>query len=134
MIEIDELIKIRDAVSSLVIQEAAFISRNSSECQSEVEHKRWIDCAVRLKDGGGKIQNSINSLITLSGMTIDQKFAAARFNETTEDGQEYDVSKAMMKELCEIGLVVHKGAGYYEQTDLMLESAAALRAVARNGA
>ncbi len=56
----------------------------------------------------------------LSVMSIDEKLAAARFNETTEDSEGYDVDKKMMRRLSCIGLVSHKGGGYYEQTDLML--------------
>lgn len=47
--------------------------------------------------------------------------AAHRFNETTEDGQEYDVAPKLMSRLNEIGLVEHKGRSFYMQTDLMLE-------------
>ncbi|MFK5950957.1 MAG: hypothetical protein QM500_19570 [Methylococcales bacterium] len=55
----------------------------------------------------------------VDGLTHDELYYANRFNETTEDDQSYDVSKPMMKRLSELGLVVHKGGGYYEQTDLM---------------
>lgn len=63
----------------------------------------------------------------LSAMTDAEKKAAARFNETTEDGEGYDVSKPMMRRLRELGLVRHCGGGYYEQTDLMLDLEGALR-------
>lgn len=35
---------------------------------------------------------------------------------TCEDGEGYDVPKPMMKRLAELGLVVHKGGGWYEGT------------------
>ncbi len=55
----------------------------------------------------------------LSTMTTDEKKAAARFNETCEDGEGYDVSLIMMLRLETLGLVKHTGGGYCEQTDLM---------------
>ena len=58
----------------------------------------------------------------LSTMTFGEVHAAHRFNETCEDGEGYDVKKPMMNRLEELGLVVHKGCGYYEQTDLMIET------------
>ncbi|HQU62310.1 MAG TPA: hypothetical protein PKY85_04125 [Nitrosomonas sp.] len=67
----------------------------------------------------------------LSAMTAAEKKAAARFNETTEDGEGYDVPKPMMRRLAEIGLVIHKGGGWYEQTDAMLEIEDDLRAFGR---
>lgn len=63
----------------------------------------------------------------LSVMTIDEKLAAARFNETCEDCEGYDVSKPMMRRLSERGLVQYKGGGYYEQTALMLDAEDELR-------
>lgn len=47
-------------------------------------------------------------------LTDEEKNAALRFCETCEDGEGYDVPKAMMKRLGELGLVVHKGGGWYE--------------------
>jgi phosphodiesterase/alkaline phosphatase D-like protein len=49
-------------------------------------------------------------------LTEEEKKAALRFCETCEDGEGYDVSKVMMKRLGELGLVVHKGGGWYEGT------------------
>jgi hypothetical protein len=49
-------------------------------------------------------------------LTDDEKKAALRFCETCEDSEGYDVPKAMMKRLAELGLVVHKGGGWYEGT------------------
>jgi hypothetical protein len=51
---------------------------------------------------------------TLDLLTEEEKKAALRFCETCEDGQGYDVPKSMMKRLVELGLVVHKGRGWYE--------------------
>lgn len=49
-------------------------------------------------------------------LTDEEKNAALRFCETCEDGEGYDVPKPMMKRLAELGLVVHKGGGWYEGT------------------
>ena len=76
-----------------------------------------------------KISDLTNEL--LSAMTDAEKKAAARFNETTEDGEGYDVPKPMMRRLAEIGLVIHKGGGWYEQTDALLEIEDDLRAFGR---
>lgn len=67
----------------------------------------------------------------LSAMTAAEKKAAARFNETCEDNEGYDVPKPMMKRLAELGLVKHKGGGWYEQTDAMLELQDKLKAYSR---
>lgn len=49
-------------------------------------------------------------------LTDEEKKAALRFWETSEDGEGYDVPKPMMKRLAALGLVVHKGGGWYEGT------------------
>ena len=49
-------------------------------------------------------------------LTDEEKRAVMRFCETCEDGEGYDVPKAMMKRLEQLGLVVHKGGGWYEGT------------------
>lgn len=49
-------------------------------------------------------------------LTEEEKKAALRFCETSEDGEGYDVPKPMMKRLAELGLVVHRGGGWYEGT------------------
>jgi hypothetical protein len=49
-------------------------------------------------------------------LTDEEKRAALRFCETCEDSEGYDVPKPMMKRLAELGLVVHKGGGWYEGT------------------
>lgn len=49
-------------------------------------------------------------------LTDEEKKAALRFCETCEDGEGYDVPKSMMKRLAQLGLVVHKGGGWYEGT------------------
>lgn len=49
-------------------------------------------------------------------LTLEERKAASRFCETCADGEGYDVPKPMMKRLAELGLVVHKGGGYYEGT------------------
>lgn len=53
-------------------------------------------------------------------MNDEQINAAIRFNECSEDGQEYDVSPEMMIQLANLGLVFDQGGGCYEQTELML--------------
>lgn len=47
-------------------------------------------------------------------ITEEEKKAALRFCETCEDGEGYDVPKAMMKRLAELDLVVRKSGGWYE--------------------
>ena len=54
-------------------------------------------------------------------ITDEERAAALRFCETCEDGQEYDVPSAMMRRLAQIGLVKHKGGGFYEMLPAMLE-------------
>jgi hypothetical protein len=56
----------------------------------------------------------------LSAMTTEEKKAAARFNETCEDGEGYDISTSMMIRLAELGLVKHKGGRLFGQTGLMV--------------
>jgi hypothetical protein len=55
----------------------------------------------------------------LTNITEDERIAARRFIETCEDGEGFDVPKPMMKRLTELGLVVHKGGGWYEGTPLL---------------
>lgn len=57
----------------------------------------------------------------LQAMTEEEKGWALRFCLTCDDGEGYDVPKPMMKRLAVLGLVKHKGGGWYEQTDLILE-------------
>lgn len=54
-------------------------------------------------------------------MTLEEKAAAVRFCDCCEDFDAggYDVSSAMMKRLAEIGLVKHRGGGWYEGTALL---------------
>lgn len=54
----------------------------------------------------------------LASMTLEEKAAAVRFCDCCEDFDAggYDVSSAMMKRLAEIGLVKHRGGGWYEGT------------------
>lgn len=63
--------------------------------------------APQVRDYGG---------ITLSD---EERDAALRFIETTEDGEGYDVPKPMMRRLAAAGLVHHLGGGYYQGTDLL---------------
>jgi hypothetical protein len=56
----------------------------------------------------------------------DHLNALHRFNETCEDGQEYDVSRRVMKSMTFIGLVRWCGGSRFEITDIgiaVLESA-----------
>lgn len=57
----------------------------------------------------------IKGVVALA-LTDGEKKAALRFCETCEDGEGYDVPKTMMKRLAELGLVFHKGGGWYEGT------------------
>lgn len=59
--------------------------------------------------------------LRLLGMMSDAERAAARrFLETCDDNEGYDVPKAMMKRLRALGLVLHKGGGYYEGQQALL--------------
>ena len=62
-----------------------------------------------------KLKESMNTEKQIE-LTEEEKKAALRFCETCEDGEGYDVPKPMMKRLKELGLVVHKGGGWYEGT------------------
>jgi hypothetical protein len=48
----------------------------------------------------------------------DEQKALKRFAETCEDGQEYDVLKAMMQRLAKIGVVRRVTGSIYEITEL----------------
>lgn len=50
-------------------------------------------------------------------LNTEEREALERFNETCEDGQEYDVSKSMMKHLAELGVVYSAGFGRYGFTE-----------------
>lgn len=63
--------------------------------------------APQVRDYGG---------ITLSD---EERDAALRFIETTEDDEGYDVPKPMMRRLAAAGLVQHLGGGYYQGTALL---------------
>ena len=67
--------------------------------------------AAAERDGVTRLKGAV----TLA-LTEKEKNAALRFCETCEDGEGYDVPKAMMKRLADLGLVVHKGGGWYEGT------------------
>lgn len=41
-----------------------------------------------------------------------------RFCECAEDGEGHDVEKDMMRRLRVAGLIMHRGGGYYQTTDL----------------
>lgn len=84
------------------------------------------------KQQGGTEAAGRDSSVLLSAMTDTEKKAAARFNETTEDGEGYDVPKPMMRRLRELGLVRHCGGGWYEQTTLMQELEDALHQYVRS--
>lgn len=50
-------------------------------------------------------------------MSEDQCNALLRFNETCQDGQEYDVRRSMMKSLTHVGMVRWCGGSRFEITD-----------------
>lgn len=51
-------------------------------------------------------------------LTQDERAALERFDETCQDGQQYDVPKAMMMRLSEIGVVHHLGGQVYCFTEV----------------
>lgn len=66
---------------------------------------------------GGHSWAEVDAALDEHGMITDEeKKAALRFWETSEDGEGYDVPQPMMKRLAVLGLVVHKGGGWYEGT------------------
>lgn len=50
-------------------------------------------------------------------LSADEFKALARFCDTCEDGEGYDVPKKMMKQLARIGVVNHVNSGVYELTE-----------------
>lgn len=54
-------------------------------------------------------------------MTEEEAAAALRFCETCDDNEGYDVPRKMMKRLEELGLVIDKKFGRFEQTDLLID-------------
>jgi len=66
----------------------------------------------------------------LNSMSLKEKAAAIRFCDCCEDFDAggYDVPSAMMKRLAEIGLVKHRGGGWYEGTALLTATEDDLRA------
>ena len=72
-----------------------------------------------IEAGIGKIRAAIEALrsalapqaqqepVAWPALNQEEHAALERFNETCEDGQEYDVPKAMMQRLSEIGVVCH---------------------------
>ena len=50
-------------------------------------------------------------------MSEDQANTLLRFNETCEDGQQYDVSRRIMKSLTYVGMVRWCGGSRFEITD-----------------
>lgn len=63
--------------------------------------------------------SALNDVLCL--LTDKEKSAALRFCETCDDGEGYDVPRTMMKRLEELGLVIDKKFGRFEQTDLLLD-------------
>lgn len=68
----------------------------------------------------------------LATITHDEAKAAVRFCDTCDDDEGYDVPKSMMKRLAGLKLVEHKGGGYYQQTELLLDSREALERMVAN--
>ena len=59
------------------------------------------------------MQKEIESISAPAWLTNEDRKAFERFNETTEDGEGYDVPKPMMKRLAEIGVVYSAGFGRF---------------------
>lgn len=68
----------------------------------------------------------------LATIPRDEAEAAVSFCLTCDDDEGYMVPKEMMKRLVERGLVIHKGGGYYEQTELLLDARDALEQMVAN--
>ena len=65
----------------------------------------------------------------LCTMTANEKAAALRFLEATEDVQEYDLPKPMMRRLAKLGLVEDQGNGRYSTTHMLLQMRDELSAI-----
>lgn len=61
-------------------------------------------------------ENNVEISVRFS-MSEDQCNALLRFNETSEDGQEYDLRRSMMKSLTYAGMVRWCGGSRFEITD-----------------
>lgn len=57
----------------------------------------------------------------------DQSHALLRFDETCQDGQEYDVGRVMMKRLASIGMVRWCGGSRFEITDAGISAVESLK-------
>jgi hypothetical protein len=66
----------------------------------------------------------------LDGITPKEAYWATHFNSTVEDEGTFSLPDGMKKRLVELGLIEHRGGGYYWQTDLMLEAKDRLEVVA----
>lgn len=77
-----------------------------------------------------EMTNDTNAL--LETISPEEAAAAVSFCETCDDDEGYMVPKAMMKRLTVLGLVIHKGFGYYEQTMLLLDARDALERMVSN--
>lgn len=60
-------------------------------------------------------------------MSEDQCNALLRFNDTCEDGQQYDVRRSMMKSLTYVGVVRWCGGSRFEITDAGIAAVEYLR-------
>jgi hypothetical protein len=61
----DKLARVRTEARELMktlLQEAAFIARNSNGLDDEFQTQKWVACAVRLKEGGDRAADLINQL------------------------------------------------------------------------
>lgn len=88
----------------------------------------WIDMEGKLRTQDdvfdlARAESCLRKATTavLSAMNPDEARAAIRFCETCDDGEGYDVPRPMMKRLEELGLVVDKKFGRFEQTLLLLD-------------
>ena len=89
-------------------------------CEPEKEFKASWDAAQQhwTVPGSPHILLLVNEVQPLSAGEIH---AATRFCETCDDNEGYDVPKPMMRRLAELGLVVDKKFGRYEQSTLLLD-------------
>lgn len=96
-------------------------------CEPEKEFKASWDSAQKCwtVPGSPHILLLVNEIQQFSTEEIR---AATRFCENCDDNEGYDVPKPMMKRLAELGLVVDKKFGRYEQTTLLLDLREALAA------
>ncbi len=88
-------------------QQRAGTSNYAGQCADVIRQKLMPKYAAQQAAAPG----------ALALLNADELAALRRFDETCQDGEGYDVSKAMMQRLAAIGVVRRTSGSYYETTD-----------------